>query len=234
MIPDGEAEDRRDGPALRVFILGDVALHRDGLAQLVASDTRIQIVGAASPGAGTLARIGELLPEIVILDLPVPERFSDARAIHAAAPDVRVVAVGVEEADDDVVRCAEAGISGFVAPEGSAAELTATLASVARDELLCSPRIAATLMRRLGSRGAGPSLASQLSALTRREREIVDLVARGRSNKEIARLLCIEVTTVKTHVHHILGKLQLRRRSEIAALPLGARDTVVGGSAEAP
>jgi two-component system nitrate/nitrite response regulator NarL len=234
MILDGGPEHRQDGRALRVFILGDVALHRDGLAQLVASDNQIQIVGAASPSVGTLTRIGELLPEIVILDLPVPARFSDARAIRAAAPDVRVVAVGVEEADDDVVQCAEAGISGYLPREASAAELTATLASVARDELLCSPRIAATLMRRLGSRGPGLSLASQLSALTRREQEIVELVARGHSNKEIASLLCIEITTVKTHVHHILAKLQLRRRSEIAALPRGARKPVVGGPAEAP
>jgi two-component system nitrate/nitrite response regulator NarL len=218
-----ESHDRPEAAALRVFILANVALHRDGLAQLVASDTRIQIVGTASPGPGTLARIGELLPEIVILDLPAPERFSDARALHAAAPEVRVVAVGVPEADDDVVRCAEAGISGYVPPEASAAELTATLACVAHDELPCSPRIAAALMRRLGSRTASPSLGSQPGDLTRRELEIVELVAHGLSNKEIAHALCIEATTVKTHVHHILGKLGLRRRSEIAALPPGAR-----------
>jgi two-component system nitrate/nitrite response regulator NarL len=223
VIDDPESNDRPQSPALRVFILGDVALHRDGLAQLVGSDARIQIVGAASPGLRTLARIGELLPEIVILDLPAPERFSDARALHAAAPEVRVVAVGVPEADDDVVHCAEAGISGYVPPEASAAELTATLACVARDELPCSPRIAAALMRRLGSRTAGPSLPSQPGALTRREREIVELVARGLSNKEVAQALCIEATTVKTHVHHILGKLGLRRRTEIAALSRGTR-----------
>jgi two-component system, NarL family, nitrate/nitrite response regulator NarL len=223
VIGESATDDRPDAPALRVFILGNVALHRDGLAQLVGTDARIQIVGADSPGPGTLARIGELLPEIVILDLPAPERFSDARALQAAAPEVRVVAVGVPEADDDVVHCAEAGISGYVPPEASAAELTATLACVARGELPCSPRIAAALMRRLASRTAAPSLAWQPGDLTRREREIVELVAQGLSNKEIGHVLSIEATTVKTHVHHILGKLGLRRRSEIAALPQTAR-----------
>jgi two-component system nitrate/nitrite response regulator NarL len=204
-----------------VFIVGDVALHRDGLARLVVDDARLEVVGVAPLGPAALARISELVPEIVLLDVAGPARFAAARAIRAAVPSVRVVAVGVPETGDEIVCCAEAGICGYVTPESSVAQLAATLESVAQDELPCSARIAATLMRRVESLASGPSLAPSLNTLTRREREIVDLVAQGLTNKEVARRLGIEVTTVKTHVHHLLDKLRLRRRSELAALAHG-------------
>jgi DNA-binding NarL/FixJ family response regulator len=200
------------------FILGDVALHRDGLARLLLDEPQVQLVGVAAPGPTALARIGQLLPNIVLLDVSRPARFLEARAIREATPEVKVVAIGVPEAEDEIVCCAEAGVSGYVTPESTVAELAATLASVTRDELHCSPRIAATLMHHVGSLAYRPLLAAPFSQLTRRERDVVELVAQGLANKEIAVALAIEVTTVKTHVHHLLVKLHLRRRSELVAL----------------
>ena len=217
-------------PRVAVFILADVALHGLGLARLLAVDAGIEVAGAAAPGPGALARIGELQPEIVLLDVPEPARFREARAIRAVLPVPRVVAVGVPETEDEIVLCAEAGICGYVTPEASLERLAATIASVARGELPCSARIAATLMRRVGSLASAPPPASPLCMLTRREREVVELVARGLSNKEIAHSLAIEVTTVKTHVHHLLEKLHLRRRGELAAFALGS----AGDGAAAP
>jgi two-component system, NarL family, nitrate/nitrite response regulator NarL len=217
-------------PGVAVFVLADVALHRLGLARLLADDAGIEVAGVAAPGPDALASIGELVPEIVLLDVPEPARLRAARAIRAALPGPRVVAVGVPETEDEIVLCAEAGICGYVTPEASVEQLAATIASVARGELPCSARIAATLMRRVGSLASAPTLAPPLCMLTRREREVVELVAQGLSNKEIARSLAIEVTTVKTHVHHLLEKLQLRRRGELAALAHGA----AGDGAAAP
>jgi two-component system, NarL family, nitrate/nitrite response regulator NarL len=199
-----------------VFILADVALHRDGLVRLL--DDEVTIAGAAAPGVDARARIEERLPDIVLLDATGSCRCSEARAIRMVHPTARIVAVGVPETEDEILGCAEAGICGYVTPEASVDQLAATLASVARDELPCSARIAATLMRRVGSLASARAPDAALCTLTPREREVVELVAQGLSNKEIASRLAIEVTTVKTHVHHLLEKLQVRRRAELAAL----------------
>jgi two-component system, NarL family, nitrate/nitrite response regulator NarL len=201
-----------------IFIVGDVAVHRAGLARVLGDDAELAVVGVAPPGPAAVALIGDLLPEIVLLDVAEPARCEEARAIRGAIPGVPIAAVGVPETDDAIVRCAEAGICGYVTPESSVAELAATVASVARGELPCSARIAATLMRRVASLASAPPPAPLLCGLTQRERQVVELVVQGLTNKEIAKALGIEVTTVKTHVHHLLDKLGLRRRSEFAAL----------------
>jgi two-component system, NarL family, nitrate/nitrite response regulator NarL len=218
-------------PGVAVFIVADVALHRLGLARLLAAEAEVAVTGASPPGPDALARISQLEPEIVLLDVPEAARFREARAIGAMLPGPRVIAVGVPETEDEIVLCAEAGICGYVTPEASAEQLASTIASVARGELPCSARIAATLMRRVASLASAPPPAPPLYALTRRERQVVELVAQGLSNKEIAHCLAIEVTTVKTHVHHLLEKLQLRRRGELAAL---AHDTDGDGAARTP
>ena len=187
--------------AVTAFILGDVALHRDGIAGLLDADPRVRVVGVAAPGPTTVARICRLRPDVVLLDVAGASPYRHARAIGDAAPGVKVVAIGVSGAAGEVARCAQAGVRGYVTPGSSVADLTAVLT---RDG---------------GSTGAaaptGPA-----GRLTPREAEVVDLVARGLTNKEIALALGIGVATVKTHVHHILGKLRLRRRSQLIAYRL--------------
>jgi DNA-binding NarL/FixJ family response regulator len=213
------------------FILGEVALHRDGLAGLLLDEPQVKIVGFAAPGPTALAQVRRLLPTIVLLDVPGPARYRVARAIREAAPEVKVVAIGVPEADDEIVCCAEAGVSGYVTPESTVADLRVALASVARDELACSPRIAAVLMRQVGALAGSAPSAAPLDQLTRRERDVAELVARGLTNKDIGFALGIRVTTVKTHVHHLLVKLRLRRRSELVALAYHVRpDGVAPGA----
>jgi len=217
-------------PGVAVFIVADVALHRIGLARLLDPEAEVAVAGGSAPGPDALARIGELEPEIVLLDVPEPARLREARAIRAMLPGPRVVAVGVPETEDGILLCAEAGICGYVTPEASAEQLASTIACVARGELPCSARIAGTLMRRVASLASASPPAPPLYALTPRERQVVELVAQGLSNKEIAHSLAIEVTTVKTHVHHLLEKLRLRRRGELAALAHDAAD----GTARTP
>ena len=128
-----------------------------------------------------------------------------------------MVALGVADADDHVLGCAEAGVAGYVPRDASLDDLVAVIESAFRGEAICSPRIAGSLLRRIATLAAGQNGTMPLAHLTGREREIVRLIDRGLSNKEIARDLGIEVATVKNHVHNILEKLQVRRRGEAAA-----------------
>ena len=127
------------------------------------------------------------------------------------------MALGVSEAEDDILECAEAGIAAYVLREGSIEDLVETLEATVRGELCCTPKVAATLMRRLAALAATQPSALDATHLTSRELGILRLIERGLSNKEIAGRLFIEVSTVKNHVHHVLEKLQVRTRGEAAA-----------------
>ncbi|MDQ6610862.1 MAG: response regulator transcription factor, partial [Gemmatimonadota bacterium] len=127
---------------------------------------------------------------------------------------VRVVAVAVADEGPDIVACAEAGLSGFVPRDGSLADTVAAIMDATQNELRCSPRISAVLFKRLST----PAVANDSSdTLTPRESEVVALIDRGLSNKQIAGRLQISEATVKNHVHNILEKLHVERRSEAAA-----------------
>jgi two-component system, NarL family, nitrate/nitrite response regulator NarL len=134
-----------------------------------------------------------------------------------ARPDLKIVAIEVSDSEQEVVACAEAGVSGFVSRDGSIPDLVTAIDCAMRNELVCSPRIAGMLFRRVATIGSERSVGLDNSALTRREHEIVSLMTQGLANKEIARQLRIQNATVKNHIHSILAKLQVRRRGEVAA-----------------
>jgi len=123
---------------ISAFIVGAVRLHRDGLARILVDDGRVRVLGSAPPGPQTLAQIRDLLPEVVLLDTSAPGRLEHACGILDAAPEATIVALAL--ADDEVVSCAEAGICGYVEPEASIGDLVATLESVVRGEVPCSPK----------------------------------------------------------------------------------------------
>jgi DNA-binding NarL/FixJ family response regulator len=130
-----------------------------------------------------------------------------------------VVAIGVSESEEDVVACAEAGVSGLVSDDATVESLVAACASALRGEASCSPRVTGLLLRRchvLASAG-GRRGAWDRSDLSQRELEVIGLLDLGMTNKDIATQLCIEVATVKNHVHSILGKLQVGRRQDVGA-----------------
>jgi DNA-binding NarL/FixJ family response regulator len=203
---------------IRVFVVADIRLYREGLAQLLARERRFSIVGSAAGQDEALARLCDARPEIVLLDMAMAGSVASIRAINEGAPDVKVVALAVAESDDDIVACAEAGVAGYVSRDGSTSDLIATIDSIVRGEALCSPRIVATLLRRVAALAAERRAAAPVASLTPRQREIVGLIGQGLSNKEIARRLCIELSTVKNHVHSTLEKLGTHRRAEAVAL----------------
>ena|SRR5213080_3307184 len=201
--------------AIRILIASGIRLYREGLAEIVLRDGNIRVVGTAGGYDEVLASL--VTPtDIVLLDMATPNSVAIAQAIRDEAPGIRVVAVTLAESDYELVACAEAGVAGYVTRNDSSAELLAVLASVARGEVACPPRIAAMLLRRVAGLAGGSGF--RQTHLSHREREIVRLIDRGLRNKEIARELGVEVATVKNHVHNILNKLRVHRRSDAAAL----------------
>jgi DNA-binding NarL/FixJ family response regulator len=154
---------------------------------------------------------------VILLDPHMDGARARVRRVGEIAPQTRIVALGVREVEQDVLPCAEAGMAGYVPRDGSLADLVAAIESAAHGELRCSPKIAASLFRRV-ARLSGETRRPTAS-LTRREEEIARLIDQGLSNKQIARRLQIEVSTVKNHVHSVLKKLHATRRTLVATRP---------------
>jgi len=202
----------------RIIIVSDTRLYREGLAISLARDDRVVVVGVADTVASALACIQDKNPEVALLDFAMPDALALPAAIAAAQISVKVVTFSVADTKDEICECAEAGIAGYVAREGSKEDLIAAIENAVRGEVLCSPRVAASLFRRLAPHVQTTRRRPPEATLTSREQDIIALIDRGLSNKEIARQLKISLPTVKNHVHNILEKLQVRRRGAAAAL----------------
>jgi two-component system nitrate/nitrite response regulator NarL len=203
---------------IRIFVVADIRLYREGLAHMLAREQRFCIAGSAGAREEVVSRLRTTRAEIVLLDMAMTGSVGVVRALIEAAPDVKVVALAVTETEDEILSCAEAGIVGYVPRDGSVHDLIATIESVVRGEARCSPQITAALLRRVASLAAERRVEGPAAALTPRQLEIVRLIGQGLSNKEIARRLCIELSTVKNHVHSALEKLGTHRRAEAARL----------------
>jgi two-component system nitrate/nitrite response regulator NarL len=201
---------------VRVMIVADVRLYREGIAASLGHRSDLEVVCTGGSSDAT-RRVAECGADIVVLDMATARGLTLVREIASSASQVRVIAFAVEETENDVLLCAEAGAAGYVASDGTLEDLVNTIRSVARGELLCSPRIAATLFRALRAEAPESGTDRLALTLTAREREIAPLLERGLSNKEIASQLHIEVATVKNHVHNLLEKLHVGSRGEAAA-----------------
>jgi two-component system nitrate/nitrite response regulator NarL len=211
---------------IRVFVVAEVRLYEEGLARILRDDGRFDVVGTAQGVGSGLERIRGLAdpPHVVLLDIALPDGVGALEAFAAELPDAGVVALSVSEDEDAVLSWAEAGAAGFVSRDASLDDLMTTIESVARGETICSPRITATLLRRVAALGRDARLAPR-AQLTARELEVATLFDEGISNKEIAARLRIQLPTVKNHVHNILEKLDVSSRGEAAAVLRGAHAT---------
>jgi two-component system nitrate/nitrite response regulator NarL len=179
---------------------------------------RVVVVGVVDSVASALTCIEDKNPDVALVDFAMPDALALPRAIAAAQMQAKVVAFSVADTEDEICECAEAGIAGYVARNGSKEDLIAAVENAVRGEVLCSPRVAASLFRRLSAHVETMRQRPREAALTSREQDIIRLIDRGLSNKEIARQLKISLPTVKNHVHNILEKLQVRRRAAAAAV----------------
>ena len=201
-----------------MFIISEVRLYRDGLARLLRRDQRLDVVGAAVAVPEALDGFAGLPepPEAVLLDVPAPDGLEGLRRLEAAVPTARIIVLNVSDADEaGVIAWAEAGVGGLLARDVDVDDVAQAVQTTASGGTVCSPRLAALLLRRLARSGAERPASTPL---TSREREIAELLEEGLSNKEIAARLQIELPTVKNHVHSILTKLKASRRGQAAAM----------------
>jgi DNA-binding NarL/FixJ family response regulator len=210
---------------LRLLIVTENRTYRDALVLAMSSGT-VTVIGAVATPEEGLPLIKEGSPDVILLGVPGENGRAALRTFLLMDRDTRVVPMGVPAEQLELVAWAEAGAAGFVLRDSSLAELRLVVEAAARGEVYCSPAVTARFVQRLRARAAELGLRSSAVAgpripLTEREREIVFHIDQGCSNKEIARRLGIELATVKNHVHHILEKLNARRRSEAAARVAG-------------
>jgi two-component system, NarL family, nitrate/nitrite response regulator NarL len=203
-------------PGVQIFIISDVRLFREGLSVLLSQNAMLRVVGSA--GSDEIAGgIAPACADIALLDAGLADLSGCVRQVREMMDGIKVIAVALGAADRELIACAEAGISAFVGRDASHQDLLHAIDQVRRGETSLSPRQATLLLARVAELAGRDWASSETPNLTRREREIVPLIERGLSNKEIARHLAVEPTTIKNHVHNILEKMQLRRRGEIAA-----------------
>jgi DNA-binding NarL/FixJ family response regulator len=195
--------------------MSDVLLHREGLASLLGQIPALRVTDLVHGPAEAAACVRERNVDVVVVDLGAGN-VASVQALLSSAPEARVVVLSAPQRPDDVITLAEAGVLGYVTREQSIAELGTTIESVASDEMACAPWIATLLIRRVQALAADRPV--PVDRLTTREASVLELVAEGLSNREIASKLHIELTTVKNHVHNILEKLGARTRAEAVGL----------------
>ncbi|MGB7236567.1 MAG: response regulator transcription factor [Rhodococcus sp. (in: high G+C Gram-positive bacteria)] len=209
--------------AITVFIADDQAMVRQGFGALLAAQHDISVVGDADNGVAAVAEVKRLRPDVVLMDVRMPQMngLEAARALMSAHldPPVRILMLTTFDIDDYVYEALTIGASGFMLKDAPADELIRGVRVVAAGEALLAPSVTRRLIADVTSRRAAPRThPSTLAVLTPREREVLELIAQGLSNTEIAASLFVAEQTVKTHVGKVLGKLGLRDRAQAVVL----------------
>lgn len=195
------------GEPIRLLIVDDHPIVRDGLRGAFTDDPDFDVVGEAANGNDALRQVGRLAPDVVLMDLRMPEMggVEAIAALRAKAPTVRVLVLTTFDTDSDVLPAIEAGATGYLLKDAPTDELLRAVRAAHRGEAVLSPTVAGRLMVRV--RQPGPD------TLSPRERQVLGLVADGATNREAAAKLFISEASIKTHLLHIYDKLGVRDRA---------------------
>jgi DNA-binding NarL/FixJ family response regulator len=211
---------------LRILLVDDHELFRTGLAGLLSYQEDFQIVGEASNGREALEKARELMPDVVLMDIDMPDMngLQAARAISAEMPYIKIVMLTVSEEEEKLFEAVKSGAQGYLLKNIRTAEMLEMLRGIGAGEAPISRLMATRLLKEFARQHQNPveeretpiNPASDLDQLTTREREVLELVAKRASNKEIAATLSISEYTVKNHLRNILAKLHLGNRAQAA------------------
>lgn len=196
-----------DREPVRVLIVDDHPVVRAGLIGMLAGEADIEVVGEGASGADAVRLAAELAPDVVLMDLRMPEMdgVSATRRIVAGGPGPRVVVVTTYDTDSDILRAVEAGATGYLLKDTPRQQMADAIRAAARGETVLAPPVAAKLMSRMR--------AAPADVLTPRELEVIELVGGGHTNAEIGRRLYISEATVKTHLLRVFAKLGVDDRT---------------------
>lgn len=216
--------------AIRIVMVDDHALCRNGLTDLIAHRSAMRVVASTGDPEDALALLREHRPDLVILDLRMPasDGLSLLRRVRAEGLDMPVVILTMSDAEADLAAALRAGVQGYLLKDMDPEEVIGAIARAARGELTVAPAMTLKLAQMLQSGSKATPRQDLLASLTERERQILEHLARGESNKAIARALDISHDTVKLHVRHILSKLNLSSRVEAAVFAVEYRSSPEG------
>ena len=203
----------------RLLIVDDQALVRAGLRAILGEEPDIELVGEAGDGEEALTVAARVRPDVVLMDIRMPrmDGLEATRRICAAEGAPRIVILTTFDLDEYVYEALRAGASGFLLKDAPADDLVRAVRVAAAGDALLAPSVTRRLIARFAGRGGALSSAN-LGSLTDRERDVLLLVARGLNNQEVATTLFLSVTTVKTHIAHMLDKLEVRDRVQAVVL----------------
>ena len=213
-----ETEPRKIIP---VLVVEDNRLLREGIVAILNQQPDLAVVAVAEDAGAALLRVPQTKPRVVLLDAGLGDHDSHRLVEHIkqAAPEARVIVMDLLPVQEDIIEFVKRGASWFVVKDATVDDFVQTIRSVAEGREVLPPALTGTLFAHIAQHAAGRPAAAMVGAvrMTRREREIIDLIADGLSNKEIARRVHLATDTVKSHVHNILEKLALHSRLQLAA-----------------
>ena len=207
------------GCSLRILVVWAVRFTRESLAEILERDPLVSVVGQCTSLSEATTLTASLRADVVLLDGRIPDGPASVRRALDIAPDLRIIACSVRETEEDIISWAEAGVIGYIPRTAALADFVRLMIDIHNGEQISSGRIVTGLLRRIAlaaRRRPNRDTTIPILALTKREREAAELIRSGLSDKEIARQLNISLATTKSHVHNLLGKLNVQRRSQVA------------------
>lgn len=216
--------------SISVYLVDDLNMIRAGFRSLLAADDRFHVLGDSGDPRPAIEAIGRMRPDVVLLDISMPglsgiDAIALIRKVH---PSAKVIMLTHHEGESFVTQALSAGADGYLSKDSERAELFLAIESVHRGNPFISPKVAGGLLRYGSSKGSGSGVATRIEGLTPREREVFQLLALGKSNKEIAKALSMSLGTAKKHRENLQRKLDCHSTAEMAILAI--REGLMGAT----